>query len=318
MSSYLGGKMNTVGNIIKTLRKELNYTQQGMGKLLKCSTRTYRRIENDEQFPTHLQIHQLNKVFKIDLNDYIIAINRFKNYDTYIICQELRQALLNQDRESTKIIYEKNKDNVYFQVGEPFDLMIYAKANILLNNDDSPTKCIDFLMKSFNYKSIDDVYESLKDNFHSPYFYSACICMEVAHYKLKNHDVSNKLAFLIYNNLNHYILDVSLFDGHISFSSQNNEYKRIFITATNNYADSLHDQGLYQESIDACKICISNCSKWKILKDLEYLNWLLFKSYYKLNKPELADKYLTHFKSICEMTGRTVFLEEKLKETETF
>lgn len=309
--------MKTLGEIVKILRVEFNYTQKDVSEIINCSTRTFRRIENNEQFPTHQQIHSLNRLFKLNLNDYIIATNKFKNYETFVTCQELRNAILNYDRVETKRIVDEYEKDELFKNGEPFNLMVYAKTNVLYNNDNNPTECIDYFMRSYNFKNLDDIYEILKNNLNSPFFYSACVCVEVAHYELGNKNVSYKLSKMLYDNLNYFIFDDHLFDGFISFSNNYTEYKNIYITISNNYADALFSQGKYEEAIQICNRAISDCYAWKIFKDLEYLNWLIFKSYYKLNNKAQADKYFNHFKVICEMTNRTEFFEQRLKQIES-
>lgn len=287
--------MKTIGEIIRTLRKEKELTQKELSELLDCSREFIGQIERNERVLPDYFILPISTYLNCDFKRLIGSIGNYHNVQHALLCYELIDAIDLKDNEKLNELLKNEIVITEFDYGHTKILKQYCTALVekYINNniDESTSICLEIL----EIKQIKDI-PFFRPKICQEYrYYSSILTLGLNLHLSENYLMHKALLSNTIHFLENYIFNGSLPNSYISYF-----YKKFYLISLNNYADVLFGLGEYENALTYCSKTISFASKQNISYMLEYWYCLKVEILYSLNQIENAKSTYVQFKSICE------------------
>lgn len=287
--------MKKIGSAIRFLRKSNNLSQEQLASLVYCTREFISQIERDKRkLPQHLIVFFSNAL-NHDIDNLIGNLDKYKNFNHYLICYRLIDCMLVYDMEKIKFIIEQNKTVINeLNYGDPRILKLYCSAliesNININLEASTKICLEIL----EINNIEEIKLFSPKIGQEKRYYSTILLLGTNMFYNKEYEL---YELLLKNIL--FFLEQNIFNNILPFSSIDPFFKRFYIMTLNNYADILFTSSNFNEALIICNKGINFSIAYDTTRIVFYLLKLKVEILYNLdNITESKETYIL-FKYQC-------------------
>lgn len=302
--------MKNIGEIIKYLRKSKKLSQEDLSELVGCSREFISQIERNKcNLPDYL-ILPLSKFLSHDISNLIKNIDKYENFNHYLISHKLIDLIEKKDNHSINLML-KNKTIVNeFDYGYPKVLKLYCSSLIetVINKDIE--MAIEICMQQL---SLNNIYEI--PNFKPTLgaydrYYSTIIILGVNLHLVGKNELHKTLLF---NTI--LFFEENIFNEFLPISTVDYFFKKYYILLLNNYADTLFTLGEFENALITCEKATLFAIDNQILYMVDLLTKLKIEILYNLNEVDKSKETYLQFKYICQLINNNSYFEDT---TETF
>lgn len=294
-----------LGEVIVYLRKKRNMSVVKLIELSGLSKSQINRLEKNKSEFTLYTINSLSNALNVDLIEYINLLNKFDSFEEYLDYNEIRTAIEKSDYSTLQshIIKSESKNNIakhtmYYQV------LLQAKALVKAVIEKNYKQSLAYCFEALGITDINIALMSFDKYIHNEVSFALITLIEYNYFKLNNYEMSKKILNKGIN-----IIEQNYFDDELPRVNISKIIFRSYISLINNYADLLHNNGHYKESIAYCERGIQNLKEHNSTLFIEYIYKLLFENYYKLDDIINARKYYKKSIYTCNITDNDNYLQ---------
>ncbi len=296
--------MDTFGEILQKLRISKSISQEDLGILANCSTRTIMRIENNQVTISPHLMHTISNIFNIDLNQYNSIVLDYGSYENYILCKQIRTTIIKREfNQLSSIIDELTINETSTEIVILW--ATYANAVKLLYIENDSIKTLDFLIQSFHINDVSD-FSTLEINNVYCEPYTSILILLCGVLDINGHTfISNHLTKVIFDIFNKDIFSENLILYQFEF-----DFRRKYITLINNYAHVCFENNEIEKCLELVSLGIEKCKEFETLHAIEYLYCLQCQALYLLHDYESCKESLTFFETFCKLKNNYTLYEK--------
>lgn len=286
----------TIGELISSLRKNLNLTQIDLAAKLNCSREFVSQFENDRKpIPEHYII-PLSIALDFDFETLILNLHKYNKMEHYILSHTIIDAI--EEKNITKICKLIENDIVIneFNYGYPLTLKLYCEAMkfSIVYNDYIISNKVCFQVLEIN--DFEEITLFTPKLYKEDRYYSTILILSNNLFKLNLYSIEKPL---LENTIN--FLEIHFFNKVTPASTVNFFFKKFYITIFNNYIDLLFTLQYYDQAVLYCEKAIHFATKNNILFLMDLLLSIKIEILYCTNKIDLAKDTYIQFKAFSEV-----------------
>lgn len=293
---------NIIGFVIKELRIKQGFTQQDIAAKTGCSRDLISKIELGKRQVSSDLLLSLSVCFQFNLINLSKYLNNYKNFDQYFAGLQLISCIENQDILKIKNLLNDNNIYATFNYGEPLLLKNYCTILVLLYIDNDYSQCLELTLSTLKIGFEDIKNYNIKISYN--YYYSILLVLS---FLIKQ---KNEYALLLaFQEKFINFIEIHFFNNTFSIPSIDYYFKKLYTILLNNLADTYLDLFEFNTALTICQKGIVQCYHLNILSTLPPLLKLKVEILYKLDRLILAKETFNDFKSICNVTKMSDYLE---------
>lgn len=296
-------KSYSFNGLLKEIRTDLGYTQKELANMLNCSQELISRIEKGERDIADDLLIKLSTIYKTDLIDYKLNIQKFKSLLDYKAYHELIY-LINYEN-NLKLIEEKLKDEVVqnLDYGEPLLLKRHCMALLESNVHQNFEKTIEITLENLEC-TLEELPTLRLNTLKSPFYYASLLVLTPALFVTGKKDlaITTTEKFLSH-------LDEMWDNSFFKYSIQNHQYVKNYVLILNNLAYMYFLEGEYEKSNNICDLTIKKSGNFYTLFAYHHVFKVKIEALYHLGRLEEAKKAYTHLELYCDYLGYDKHLE---------
>lgn len=296
------------GDLVKQLRENNHMTQLQLSSLIGYSEKQLRRIEQNKCMPSVDLLHQLSKIYNLDLNHYYkISFNNLsiEAYNQFIT---LNNAIFANNVNVIKTLITEYENLPHFKYGENLQLILYGKALCSSLIDSDYHTSLDYCLKGLKVDYKNFTINNIETHTFSNVSYAIINCMSCNYLALNQASIALKINLSLIKNIETFILNLS----YPLYRST--EYcSKLYQVALYNTANLYVDEGEYLTALHYTEIGIEFSIKNNIIRFLPDLYFIKFKANYYLGNYADAKELYTYTLMLFHITNN-IEKANKLKE----
>lgn len=299
----------TIGETLKALRTANNMTQEEVADALGYTRDYIKKLEKRNSEPSYQALEMYSKFFNCNLTKYILALDEFDSIEDYNLFRELKWQISNKNINAIENLFIQLKDNLNFSKGEPKQLLLYAEALIVCIKEKDFNRAINLCIEGLTLDIADFNYNNICNQLFTDTSYSLLICLAGQYLYLNDFEKAKFIVESTYFNFQNVVFNRTLKLNYYSF-----HIKKMYIIATNNFADIYFREKNFIKSLELCEEGILLCNKYETLNSLEILYKLKFENLYKLERLKESQAAFEIFKSLCLVKNRHSYYKSEIAD----
>ncbi len=294
--------INNLGNLIAKLRKDNNITQDALADSISCSRSYISYLERNQRALQPEYCTPLSKVLNFNLKQYLHSYHKYKSIDHYILVTNIIELLNDGNFQKAKSILKNNKTVSELSYGSAYIIKVYCSALVSVVVDKDYISSEKAILKLLNIKSRRMVSQFTPDFSDEERYYSAIILLSniFANQKEYKHVIS-----LLSNTID--FLEKHIFDKTYQKETINIYFRKLYVTAYNNYADAFFNLKEYSEALKYCNVACTLVKDYELNHVWEMVLKLRIEILYMMDKIDEAQEVYNDFKTICRLKEKTEY-----------
>ncbi len=292
--------VDNLGDLICKLREINNITQEELAQSINCSRSYISYLERNQRNLQPEYCTPLSRALNFNFKVYLRNYHKYNSINHYILTNKIIDLLNESNYDKAQFVLENDNNINELSYGAAYIIKVYSTTLIkVVNNQDyiSAEKDILNLLKINSRNKIAEFTPDFSDEerYYSSIILLSNILASQGEYKYVVSLLSNTIDFL----------EKHLFDEIYSKETIDLYYRKLYITAYNNYADAFFNLGEYSEALKYCNITCELIVKYELNHIWELVLKLKIEVLCSMNKFDEAQMVYDDFKVICKLKGMT-------------
>lgn len=287
------------GKLIKELRLKNSLSQSQLAEMVECSEKEIRRIEQDKNTPSIYLLHQLSKVFNMDLNEYYKLAYQYRSFEAYDKFNKLNCAIQKSDINLIDDLISEYENTLDFAEGENLQLIYYGRALCLTIRDEDYNSSIQYCLSGIQVNYPTFSLSTLKLHAYSNTSYAIINTLGCNYLYLNQLPIAKELFLYLCDNIESYILNPTY-----SLFQSTEFHKKIYQLSLYNISNLCNDMQEYTNALHYAEKGIHFSLESNNIRFLADLFFIKFRSLYHLEQYDGLQKTYKHTIALYEITGQ--------------
>ncbi len=298
----------TVGKLVKTLRKNCYLTQEQLGEKIGYTREQISKIENGRVDPSREILAKMSDIFNFDIMSIVHIFDKFSSIEAYNGFKDLRCEIENRNLAEIKRISNEIRTLSDFSSGEPKQLILYADALIMTYVNKNYMKSIDLCREALNLIYDGNYQVAIETSYLTDTSYSLLFLLAANYEFISDNDSLKQVTESTLKNI-----ESRVFNYELPLKKDTYFMKKCYIVALNNVAHYYHLLGDYSASLQYVEIGITKSNSYNILIILPFLLQLKFENLYLQGNYYESQKNFEMFSIICRITKNDDLLDDNIE-----